>query len=76
MYIYLTGSRKTGAETQGAKIWWNDLRSIHSLLYFIFAYLAINGNKNAFKALLIDVIIGLFSFIVFHHNQGKYKKKL
>ena len=26
MYIYLTGSRKTGPETFGEKIWWNNLR--------------------------------------------------
>ena len=47
MYIYLTGSRKTGAETFGEKIWWNDLRPIHSILYFLFAYNAILGNTYA-----------------------------
>ena len=46
-YIYLTGSRKTGAETFGEKIWWNNLRPIHALLYFLFAYNSINCNKNA-----------------------------
>ena len=35
-YIYLTGSRKVGAETFGEKIWWNNLRPIHSLLYLVF----------------------------------------
>jgi len=75
MYIYLTKSRQIGAETQGAKIWWNDLRPIHSLLYFIFSYMAINGNKkSAYKFLLIDVIIGLISFLIFHNNEGNFKK--
>ena len=75
MYIYLTGSRQTGAETQGAKIWWNDLRPLHSLFYFSFAYMAINGDQNnAYKALLIDVIIGLISFLMFHHGEGNFKK--
>ena len=75
MYIYLTGSRQTGAETQGDKIWWNDLRPLHSLLYFSFAYMAINGDQNnAYIALLIDVIIGLSSFIMFHHGEGNFKK--
>ena len=75
MYIYLTGSRQTGAETQGAKIWWNDLRPLHSLFYFSFAYIAINGDQNnAYKALLIDVIIGLISFLMFHHGEGNFKK--
>jgi len=34
MYIYVTGSRKTGVEVGGEKIWWNDLRPIHAVLYF------------------------------------------
>ena len=43
-YLFLTGARKTGAEVFGDKIWWNNLRPIHALLYFTFAYLAINQN--------------------------------
>ena len=66
IYIYLTGSRKTGAEVFGGKIWWNNLRPIHSLLYFLFAYLAISNNRNAYIPLLIDVILGFFSFIFYH----------
>jgi hypothetical protein len=73
MYIYLSGSRKTGAEVFGEKIWWNNLRPIHSLLYFLFAYNAIIGNKCAWIILLIDVIIGLISFLVFHFNNGDFK---
>jgi hypothetical protein len=71
IYIYVTGSRKTGAEVFGDKIWWNNLRPIHGLLYFLFAYNAINGNQNAWIYLLIDVIIGLISFLGHHffYNQ-------
>lgn len=61
--IYLTGSRKTGIEVKGNKIWWNNLRPIHSFLYFIFSFMAINNNKNSWIILLIDVMIGFFSFI-------------
>ena len=66
LYIYLTGSRKTGAELFGEKIWWNDLRPFHSFLYFLFAYNAILGNRGAWIYLLIDVIIGLTGFLVYH----------
>ena len=66
LYIYLTGSRKTGAEVFGDKIWWNNLRPIHSLLYFLFAYNAINGYPMAWVFLLIDVILGLISFLNHH----------
>ena len=74
IYIYLTGSRKTGAEVLGEKIWWNDLRPLHSLLYFLFAYNAIIGNNKAWIYLLVDVIVGLVSFLFFHLKNGDFKK--
>jgi hypothetical protein len=75
-YIYLSGSRKTGAEVFGGKIWWNNLRPLHALLYFLFAYNAINCNKNAWMFLLIDVVIGLISFLIFHYYNGDFSKVL
>lgn len=74
IYIYLTGSRKTGGEVFGGKIWWNDLRPIHSLIYFLFAYNAIIGNNNAWIYLLVDVIFGLSSFLIFHFKNSDFKK--
>lgn len=76
IYIYLTGSRNTGGEVFGDKIWWNNLRPIHSLIYFLFAYNAINGNKNSWIYLLIDVIIGLISFLTYHFLHNDFKKLL
>lgn len=70
MYIYLTGIRKTGAEVFGEKIWWNNLRPIHSILYFLFAYNAIMGNKQSWIYLLVDVVFGLISFLVHHYLNG------
>ena len=75
-YLYLTGARKTGGEVFGDKIWWNDLRPIHGLLYSLFAYNAINGNKTAWIYLLVDVIIGLISFTTFHYNNNNFKDLL
>ena len=72
IYIYLTGSRKTGPETFGEKIWWNNLRPIHSILYFLFAYNAINGNKQAWIYLLVDVLFGLISFLLHHYVNGDF----
>jgi hypothetical protein len=74
MYIFLTGSRKTGPEVLGGKIWWNNLRPLHSILYGLFAYLAITKNKNAWKVLLVDAVIGLFSFLIFHYKEGNFAK--
>jgi len=72
IFIYLTGTRQTGMETFGEKIWWNDLRPLHALLYFLFAYNAIIGNKNAWIYLLVDVIFGLVSFLIFHYFNGDF----
>jgi hypothetical protein len=73
-YLFLSGSRKTGAEVFGDKIWWNDLRPVHGLMYFLFSYNAINGNPNAWLYLLVDVIIGLISFLSFHYYNNDFTK--
>ena len=65
MYIYVTGSRDYGIEA-GGKIWWNNLRPIHSMLYFLFAYNAIMQYDIAWMFLAVDVLIGLSAFIVYH----------
>ena len=76
IYIFVTGSRKTGIETFGDKIWWNKLRPLHALFYGLFAYNAINKNPNSWIFLLIDVIIGLISFLIFHYINGDFSKLL
>jgi hypothetical protein len=73
-YIYVTGSRKTGLEVEGDKIWWNYIRPLHSFLYFLFAYNAITKNKNSWKILVLDVSIGLLAFIVHHYTEGNFQK--
>ena len=73
-YLFITDSRKTGPEVFGDKIWWNNLRPIHGLMYALFAYHAINGNDFAWIYLLIDVIIGLISFLFFHIYNNSFNK--
>jgi hypothetical protein len=68
LYIYLTGSRKTGPEVFGDKIWWNHLRPIHSFLYFAFAYSAIMKRSYSWIFLLIDVVFGLIMFLLKHYQ--------
>ena len=72
-YIFLTGTRKTGQEVFGDKIWWNNLRPVHGFMYFLFAYNAIKGNHFAWLYLLADLIIGLFSFLIFHYYNNDFK---
>lgn len=74
IYIFITGSRKTGGEVFGNKIWWNNLRPIHAILYLLFAYNAINKVKHAWIYLLIDVLLGLISFLTYHYLVGDFKR--
>jgi hypothetical protein len=65
--IYIFKLRKTGLETGGEKIWWNDLRPLHSFLYYWFSWTILFGNKKeAWKILLGDVLLGLVSFLMHH----------
>ena len=73
-YLFFSGTRKTGAEVFGDKIWWNNLRPIHGLLYTLFAYNAITGNQNAWLYLLVDVVVGFTSFVIFHYYNGDFYK--
>ena len=76
MVIYLKGVGKTDVGVFGGKIWWNNLRPIHSILYFLFAYNAIIGNKQSWIYLLVDVLIGLISFLIHHYANGDIVKVL
>lgn len=62
-YIYFSGSRKTGIETGGKPIWWNNWRPVHGTIYLLFAVFTLTNVKNAWILLLIDVLIGLSAFV-------------
>ncbi len=72
LYLFFSGSRKRGGEVFGDIIWWNNLRPLHAILYLLFSYNAILKNNNAWIYLLIDVIIGLVSFLIFHFYSGNF----
>ncbi len=70
MYLYFIGNRKADSQLEwlgDKKIWWNNIRPIHGALYLLFAWAAITENKYAWVFLLIDVIVGLVSWL-FHHK--------
>lgn len=69
-YIIFIGSRDTGLEVMGEKIWWKNLRPIHMTLWLLFAVFAINGNRNSWKILANDTIFGLGAFLVHHYRAG------
>ena len=75
MYFYISGTRKSGPETFGNKIWWNNLRPVHAFLYLLFTIMVFTQMRHyAWIVLLIDVIIGLTAFIYFHYKNGDFTR--
>jgi hypothetical protein len=72
IYLFITGKRTTGAETQGAPIWWAHFRIVHGLLYLLFAFYAIQRVAAAYQILLADVCIGLGLFLWHHYTTGSF----
>lgn len=63
--IYVMGWRKTGLETGGERIWWNNLRPLHGLLWILFAIGAWMRNPYSYIILVLDTSIGLLATLWF-----------
>jgi len=74
LYIIFVGKRDNGAEVFGEKIWWKDLRIIHTFLYASFAYLAFMKDHRAWLVLLADILFGFSAFIIHHFVIGEHVK--
>lgn len=59
--IFLGNLRKNGAEA-GGRIWWNNMRPIHGVMYLLFSLFAIKKKSFSWRVLLIDVLIGLVAW--------------
>jgi hypothetical protein len=69
--LYLFKLRKTGIETGGKPIWWNDLRPVHAALYAAVAFFAWNGRGDiAWKILAVDVTIGFVAFVIHYQKRN------
>jgi hypothetical protein len=70
MYLYIFGNDMADKQLEwlgDKKIWWDQLRPLHSILFMIFSILAINKLSYSWLILLLDMIIGLISWLI-HHN--------
>ena len=49
LYIYIFGSKKADSQLKWAnsKVWWNDYRIIHAILYISFSIMALLQLNNA-----------------------------
>ena len=74
LIIYFGGLRKTGAETGGKPIWWNILRPIHGVLYLIAAGLLFYRHRCwGSQVIIVDTLIGLTAFLLYHLREGNIK---
>jgi len=62
IYLFVTNSRQTGMEA-GGRIWWNNIRPVHAILYLCFAYSALRNDRNAYLFLVADVVLGAVAFL-------------
>lgn len=66
LYIYFFKARTTGPEVFGGTIWWNQLRIVHASLYLLFIIFALQRKSFSYMILLVDALLGLFSFLIYH----------
>lgn len=71
--IMFFGERDTGPEVFGGRIWWQNLRPVHTLLWAGFVYGAIRGITTAYRLLAIDTFVGLCAFLFHHYRNGDLK---
>jgi len=62
LIFYFKGIRLKAPEG-GGKTWWADLRLLHGLLYLCGSIYLLQGKRTAYIPFVIDVIVGLLSFI-------------
>lgn len=66
-YIFIFGSEKADSQLQWLgekKIWWNNLRPVHGLIWFLFSILAFTKYKYSWVVLAIDTLFGLGVWIL------------
>lgn len=68
MYLYVNELRKTGFEAQG-KIWWTNLRPLHSILYLLFAVYAIKQETFSWLPLALDAAIGIIVWYMHYYKS-------
>ena len=71
LYIMFIGERNTGPEVFGSKIWWQNLRPVHALLWAGFAYQALHGIPSAYRFIAVDTLVGLSAFLYHHYHNGE-----
>ena len=62
---YIKNDRVIGAF--GEKVWWQNYRIIHTILFYSVCYLLYKKNSNSWKLLLLDTLISIFGHIKYNY---------
>jgi hypothetical protein len=73
-YIYFFNGRKSKKGAFDEDIWWDDIRPLHILLWFLFSISAFLRKQYAWIFLLTDVTVGLVAFLTHHYRNGDMLK--
>jgi hypothetical protein len=72
-YIFTNNLRGNGTKgMSGGTVWWNALRPIHACLYLLFAFYAIQKERNAWLILLVDAIFSLVVWYLHHFKSVEF----
>lgn len=62
--LYTFNLRQHAMESSTSTTWWHEWRIVHALLYMTAGILCIQGNRNAWIPLVIDICIALIAYHV------------
>ena len=67
IYLYFFGNQRADSQLEwlgDKKIWWNQMRLVHGLIWLLFAVLAFTKFNYSWIILAIDTLIGLSVWIL------------
>lgn len=71
LYIYFYGSQSADEQLKwaNAKVWWNDYRVVHGIIYSTAGLLSLYNHPCAWMLLAVDTFLGLVLFLHYHSNK-------
>lgn len=71
LFIYFFGSESADRQLEvwkdeDRKLWWNEFRIVHGILYLLFALFALTHTNGSYIFLSVDVTLGLILWFLHH----------
>ena len=72
LHIYIFGNERADRQLEwlgDKKIWWNQMRLVHGLIWLLFAILVFTKFNHSWIVLTVDTLIGLIVWILHTYFQ-------